>query len=223
MSITNRVDYIDNVIKNYLDQSYNHKKLVIVLNSNLFDIDEIHNKLKKLNVNYAILQTDPKMSLGSCFNMVVDKFEADFYAKMDDDDYYGPNYLSDSLDAFKYSGADVLGKMSVYTYVEATDKLYMRFGGNEHKYTDFVAGASLIIKKDVFNKVRFKELNKGEDTNFLKDAKSKGFIIFSSDIYNFIYIRRKKASSHTWQIELDDYLRNCQYICDGLNFDIVNI
>lgn len=223
VSITNRVDYIDNIIKNYLNQSYNHKKLVIVLNSNLFDIDEIHDKLKKLNINYAILQTDPKMSLGSCFNMVVDKFEADFYAKMDDDDYYGPNYLSDSLDAFKYSGADVLGKMSVYTYVEATDKLYMRFGGNEHKYTDFLTGASLIIKKDVFKKVRFKELNKGEDTNFLKDAKSKGFIIFSSDIYNFICIRRKNVSSHTWQIELDDYLRNCQYICDGLNFDIVNI
>ncbi|MEE3777445.1 glycosyltransferase [Campylobacter sp. CX2-4080-23] len=223
VSITNRPNYIDNIIKNYTNQIYSNKKLVLVLNSNSFNIDKIENKLKNLDIDYEIFQTDPKTSLGTCFNMVVDKFEADFYAKMDDDDYYGPNYLSDSLDAFKYSGADVLGKQSVYTYVEATNKLYMRFGGNDHKYTDFVTGASLIIKKDVFTQVKFKELNKGEDTNFLKDAKSKGYIIFSSDMYNFICTRRSDISSHTWQIELDDYLKNCQYVCDGLNMDIVNI
>ncbi|HAL9390944.1 TPA: glycosyl transferase 2 family protein, partial [Escherichia coli] len=128
--------------------------------------------------------------------------------------YYGGNYLLDALLAFNYSGADVIGKDSYFCYVESKNVMAIKQPGKDNRFSDFVSGGTLIIKKYVFEKIKFQSCNRGEDTNFLKECKMNGFTIYSSDKYNFIQMRYKNTAAHTWQIQDEDYLKNCQVVKD---------
>src|SRR4029453_16390776 len=59
---------------------------------------------------YPVLTEPPETTLGECLNLCVAAASGDVLTKMDDDDYYGPNYLADMLHALDYSKADVVGK-----------------------------------------------------------------------------------------------------------------
>ena len=48
--------------------------------------------------------------------------KGDFIAKFDDDDLYGPNYVADQLLPFKYTDADIVGKLCTFMYQEKSGK-----------------------------------------------------------------------------------------------------
>lgn len=63
--------------------------------------------------------------MGECFNNAVNIANGDYIAKMDDDDYYGEYYILDAINAFKYSGADIIGK-NIYLYTLKRKIAHMR-------------------------------------------------------------------------------------------------
>ncbi|EMZ3045366.1 TPA: glycosyltransferase family protein [Escherichia coli] len=210
---TNRLQNIDMLIDNYQRQSHENKELLLILNNDDFDIDLIKNKTRGIP-NVYIYQLSQETTLGDCLNYGVAHASGHYIAKMDDDDYYGGNYLLDALLAFNYSGADVIGKDSYFCYVESKNVMAIKQPGKDNRFSDFVSGGTLIIKKYVFEKIKFQSCNRGEDTNFLKECKMNGFTIYSSDKYNFIQMRYKNTAAHTWQIQDEDYLKNCQVVKD---------
>lgn len=42
------------------------------------------------------------------------RLQYNFISKIDDDDYYGDNYLTDLINVFKYTDAEVIGKLSAF-------------------------------------------------------------------------------------------------------------
>lgn len=213
---TNRPKNIDMMIDNYQRQAHINKELLIILNNDDFDIDDVKAKVHGL-ANVQVHQLPQDMTLGDCLNHGVANASGDYIAKMDDDDIYGENYLVDALLAFNYSGADVVGKDSYFCYVESKNIMAIKQPGKDNRYSDFISGGTLVIRKQVFDKVKFHSRNRGEDTNFLKDCKASGFTVYSSDKYNFIQMRYKNTSAHTWTIEDEEYLRTCKELSKGLN------
>ena len=86
--------------------------------------------------------------------------------KMDDDDHYGPHYLSDQLHALAYSGADVVGKQAHYMHLETANAAILRFAAREHRFTDFVMGPTIMARREVFTDHPFLDVTVGEDTGF---------------------------------------------------------
>lgn len=212
---TNRPKNIDMMIDNYQRQTHANKELLIILNNDDFDIETVKSKVQGL-ANVQVHQLPQDMTLGDCLNHGVANASGDYIAKMDDDDIYGANYLVDALLAFNFSGADVVGKDSYFCYVESKNIMAVKQLGKDNRYSDFISGGTLVIRRQVFDKVKFHSRNRGEDTNFLKDCKENGFTIYSSDKYNFIQMRYANTSAHTWTIEDDEYLKTCTYISNGL-------
>ena len=69
----------------------------------------------------------------------------------------------------------------------------------------------MIIDMKVMEEVKlYENVFKGGDTAFLRRAISKGVRIYSADHYNFVQIRQELTSSHTWEINKNDYLKNCK-------------
>lgn len=219
---TNRPHNIDIMISNYICQKYENKELIVVINKNDANIESIKDKLKLIS-NHRLLIEDEKHSLGKCLNSAVHAANGDVIAKMDDDDIYGSNYIADSIMAMDYSGADVVGKDSHFAYVESADKLILIRDGKDCRYSDFIIGATLLIKKDVFKKVSFHDKNRGEDSQFLKDCQEGGVTIYSTDAFNYITIRSSNLENHTWKIEDDKFMAKAKIISNGLNKETVNI
>lgn len=212
---TNRPKNIDMMIDNYQRQAHPNKELLIILNNDEFNIDEVKEKIRDIP-NAQVHQLPQDLTLGDCLNHGVSHACGDYIAKMDDDDIYGANYLVDALLALNFSGADVVGKDSYFCYVESKNIMAIKQPGKDNRYSDFISGGTLVIRKQVFEKVKFHSRNRGEDTNFLKDCKENGLIIYSSDKYNFIQMRYANTSAHTWTIEDEEYLKNCKTIESGL-------
>ena len=92
---TNKKNMLENILENYISQKHELKELIIILN---YDIAHLNNLLKliPLNENIQLYSLGSKKSLGGCLNYAVEKSQHPIIAKFDDDDYYAPNYLSDT-------------------------------------------------------------------------------------------------------------------------------
>ncbi|MGQ9008301.1 glycosyltransferase family protein [Bacillus stercoris] len=210
ISSTQRTEYMENLYHNVRHQTYQNIELIIILNKNSMDAEEWKQKFSSLHFPVTILQVDENVSLGHCLNKAIQCSTGEIIAKFDDDDYYAPHYLEDMLHSMEYSGADIVGKSAHYVYLEERKLLILKtVGSGAERYSDFISGATLVFKKEVFISLGgFSDRNRGEDSDFLRRAKENGNIIYSNDSWNFCLVRRANRNSHTWNITADDLLRN---------------
>jgi hypothetical protein len=59
-------------------------------------------------------------------------------------------------------------------------------------------GATLLVKRNVFQQISFPDRNRGECVKFCSDCAAQGFKIYEGNKYNFAAIRRKNSKDHTW-------------------------
>ena len=211
ITCTNKPNYIDNIFINFERSNYPVKELLIIINNNKISLNEC--KLKATNFdNIKIFQLDETSTLGECLNFGVEKSKYDFISKMDDDDYYGSNYLEDSMNVFKYTDAEITGKLTYFVYFENNNTLGIMCENWEYNYVFAVAGATIIAKKEVFDSVKFRNVTFGEDKLFLEDCHKSGFKIFSTDKYNYVVMRHKNLEEHTWKIHSEDFIKHVNIV-----------
>ena len=138
--------YVDNILKNFEQQIYTNKELILLMQAEDEEFEEIKSRLSS-HENITLVRQLEHELLGFVFNKGVDIAKGYYIAKFDDDDLYGPHYLTDGILPFQYTKASVVGKTETFLYHEATDNYYLRFKGKRHRYLDFVMGATIIAKK----------------------------------------------------------------------------
>jgi glycosyltransferase involved in cell wall biosynthesis len=199
VTCTKRPGNIDTIFRNFKRQTIDPKELIIVLNNDELDIRTYQRRAKSYE-NVSVIQLSEKTSLGKCLNFAIARARYPYIAKLDDDDYYAPEYLHESVMALRETKADVVGKHAHHLYLTGKRLLVIRFPKGEHRFVKSVSGATLVARKAVFNKVQFRDLRVGEDDRFCEDCKRKGFRIYSTSRYNFVGIRQKDIDTHTWKI-----------------------
>ena len=147
---------------------------------------------------YTFLAADRRRSLGECLNLCVEASTGDVLSKVDDDDYYGPDYFLDLLHALAYSKADVVGKQAHYMHFLNNGATILRSGHKEHTFSRLVAGPTMTAARAVFESHRFEPLNRGEDTKFLEAVGRDGGGVYSADRFNYCQVRR--GTGHTWDL-----------------------
>ena len=150
--------------------------------------------------NVVLLEAPREVSLGECLNRCVDASGGQVLTKMDDDDHYGPQYLSDQLHAMSYSGADVVGKQAHYMHLETSNAAILSFAAREHRFTDFVMGPTIMARRDVFTDHPFQPVAVGEDTGFppRRPCRRQGHLLVGP-LQLLPDARRRLA--HTWPID----------------------
>ncbi len=217
ITATIREEFVDNFFLNYKNQTFRRKELIIIINENKpLTKEYIEERASALKIdNYTIIELPEETTLGECLNAGLASAKGNLFAKMDDDDYYGENYLVDSVQALKYSKADCVGKETYFTYSEGLDQVFIRSPNRENRYTQFVIGTTLVGKTELFPEIKFGDRRVGEDTVFLKrmiKAKKK---LYSHSKYNYFKFYGKSLERHTWKIEAEEYLKNAVLVGDG--------
>jgi len=211
ITVTNRPEYMLNVFENYNRQNYQNKELIVILNCDLMDLETWKNKANKYT-NIKVYQLNKSVSLGMCLNFAVEKSQYEIISKFDDDDYYGPKYLKKTIKAFTYTDAGLVGKATSYVYFEKNKILAIRFPGKELRYVTHMDGPTMLIKREVFDKVKFADIPQGVDTQFSNDCVKKGIKIFSTDKYHHVYVRHASPNEHTWKIDNKKLLSWCKIV-----------
>lgn len=206
-----------NVFRNFDQQVVKKKELIIVLNRDDMDIGIWREKAEKYP-NVSVYQLPGAASVGHCKNFAIAKAKYDVIAKFDDDDYYAPDYLMEALNTLKRTNADVIGKTTYYSYVERYRSLIIKNEQNENRFVQLVNDATLVFKKQIFNKVRFTDMCTGSDKEFQKECRRKGFKIYSTSKRNFVYIRRNPMY-HTWKISEKQFMKGSRFVCYTDDFE----
>lgn len=156
--------------------------------------------------------------LADGLNLALVNCQTDIVAKIDDDDYYGPNYLLDACLALKYSQAALVGKTSFFCYVESTDDFALRFPDKHYRYFKHVQGGTLMWSREKTDYLTFEKVRQGTDSRFLKSLQASGHKIYSSDPFNFVHVRYRGGHNHTWAIEDEKFMEAAKKLHKGLQF-----
>ncbi|GAB3526617.1 glycosyltransferase family protein [Arthrobacter monumenti] len=148
-------------------------------------------------IDAKVLSASAATPLGNCLNLCFGAAEGHLAAKMDDDDYYGPNYLLDQANSLMFSGADLVGKQCHYMYFRSNEATVIRFPEREHTFTSMVMGPTLVAPRQMFIDYPFEPVARGEDTGFLRRLVNEGRGIYSTDRFN--YWQMRSGGAHTWQ------------------------
>ncbi|MDH5835434.1 glycosyltransferase family A protein [Luteimonas kalidii] len=215
--VTMRPDLLRRCVERFRADRYPHKELVIVLHGWDAPLEEAR-KLIRDGERISVHRLGREHSLGTCLNFAASQTEAEYWAKIDDDDLYGPEYLSDMMLWRKFADFHVGGKTAAFTYSQGSDEILFdpalalgrswqrRVAGQGEKV--HIAGGTLIGKREVLAAVPFSDVRrKGSDTNFLRRADAAGYDLHGFDFFNFALFRSSQQGFHTWNVD-HEQLRN---------------
>lgn len=153
---------------------------------------------------FALRGFDEPTFFGDVLNGAVAAASGDLVLKMDDDDWYGPDFVADLLLARHYSGAEIVGTTVEYAYLAPIDRTVRRRDDSE-RIAQFVAGGSIMTDRDSLAEAGgFRRVRRYVDAQLLDAARQQGQSIYRS--HGLGYLLRRTAAGHTWDPGLDYYL-----------------
>jgi spore maturation protein CgeB len=196
---TFRPHQLEHVFETVASQRGAEVELVLLTHGFEVSTDSLRDLAHRHGVGKFRFLTAPKeLTLGECLNLCVSASTGEVLSKIDDDDYYGPNYILDALNALQFSKAAVVGKQAHYMHFLANRATILRSAHKEHRFSRLVAGPTITAARAVFEDHPFQARNRGEDTTFLEDVAMGGGAIYSADRFNYCQMRR--GGGHTWDI-----------------------
>lgn len=224
---SNRPQFIERIVLNLSQQVYPNIEVIVIAqkytDEQLAELERKLNNSGKTFKSIQIVRNDSEDTLGKRLNQGILLSKGEYVAKFDDDDFYFPNYLQDMLIPFKFGDYGIVGKKEIFIYLEGQNKTFVRYKGQRHLETDFLTGATLVFSRKALAQLSFGDLNRGEDTNILEQAKKLKIKTYVADPFNFVVYRSKELSNHTWQVEDKFFTDKGVFIGEGLAEDIVKL
>lgn len=202
---TIRQNCLENVFSNFDNQIYSRKEMIVILNNNSMDMKQWEKRASQYD-NVKVYRLDEANTLGACLNYGTEKSRYEYVCNFDDDDYYGGNYVLDSLNAFKYANTEFIGKGSFHVYFEGSKVLAVTTPYKAYRYVGSIGGAIQFFKKSIFEKLIFDNITLGVDVDFCSRCRDMGIQMYSTDSFNFVYKRHSKSETNTWITTDDDIL-----------------
>ncbi|MFF2446620.1 glycosyltransferase family 2 protein [Neobacillus sp. NPDC058068] len=217
VTVTMRESMLELMMENFTRQNMPDKELIIILNKNDIRLE------KPAASNIRVFQLDEAKTLGECLNFGARQARYEVIAKMDDDDYYSPAYLTNSLRLLKETGADVIGKAAIFVYFKK-DKLLSIFRLRmTHFFLKnkkvFLAGGTLVFKKEVLENVQFPHLNSGEDVHFQQECLDKRIPLYSGGYHDYVLIRYGEEHEHSWRVSEERFQKQCKKVAVTDSFE----
>jgi hypothetical protein len=203
---TNRPGRLDHALAQVARQLHRPLQLVLVLHG--FPADGVEERARAAGLDdVVVLTADASLTLGAALNLGVDAADGAYLAKMDDDNVYGPHYLSDLAYAFDYTTAGLVGKGAHYCEMRTHGLTVLRFPHLEHTRAELIQGGTILADGDVLRKLRFADLPRAVDSDLLRRAHAEDAGIYSADRFNFVSVRGEREA-HTWQVSDAELMRH---------------
>lgn len=208
ITTTFRNDLIKKCIQQYDEFIYPNKELVLIFNGNNIPHPmELHNTDRD-DIKVSYVPTD--LLVGEALNLGHLIASGTYLFRVDDDDYYGPNYLMDMVLCARTIQADLFGKSPVPLKYEGEDAVYAKANSSDFHILEIdriYDGMQWLGGNTIAGKAEFFRLNSyndhvygAADTAFQLSINNMVTpLVFSADRFNCVALRRNDVSSHTWR------------------------
>ncbi|MEV0234274.1 glycosyltransferase [Nonomuraea sp. NPDC050786] len=203
---TRRTDMVSFALDQVARQRGAQLEVVLALHGVPKNHPDVAKAIEAFERPLTVLEADQQAVFGEVLNDAAARASGSFLLKMDDDDWYGPDFLSDLLLAHSYSGAQVVGTVPEFVYLSSIDVTVHRKQVTE-QITSFVAGGTILVERSAFQAVGgFRPLRRSVDTQFQEALQAAGGQIYRTHGLGYI-LRRGPAANHTWQEPIGTFLQ----------------
>ena len=219
-----RPHFLEHIAAQLSQQRYENLHVIYVAHGPGHDLEKIRHAFSSLKSIEVLAFPDANATLGEALNLALDHCQTDLVAKIDDDDFYGPDYIHSSIAAFMHNGHEdvgIVGRGSAYCFVEDRDLLALRFPkGFANQPRPRVFGGTIFWSRTRLNNQKFQPLPRAVDTAFFGDAVAQGVKIYSCEPYDYVHVRYAQLRAHTWKVTSDEFLSKAKPVSKGLRLDI---
>lgn len=222
--VSKRFDKMENVIKNFSNQSYPNVEFVLIL-QNLSDSSKktYFTRMEKFGNKFKMICVDDKVVLGDMREIGLNNSNGEFVAMMDDDDIYLENYLLDVYIVSVLGGYDIVGKSAAFYFFEKSNSIYLRSKDFINTKTYKLRGGSLFFKSGLIGRLSFGGLACSEDSHFLKQARFYNYKAFGTDPFNHVVYRSGDLEKHTYKRADNSFFSDSDFLTDKPNLKILQV
>ena len=187
MPTYNRRAFIPHAIQYFLRQEYQNKELII--------IDDGTDKISDLvpdspSIRYFFL--DSKITLGAKLNLACQYALGTIICHWDDDDWYAERRLTYQVNSLQNGQTDLCGINNLLYYdLEAKTAWQYTYPKNQRTW---LLGSSLCYKKELWNRIRFAEINIGMDGLFVWATSPNRIAVLADSTFAVHLIHGKNVS-----------------------------
>lgn len=190
-----RPENVQRVIENFSRQRFPFKRLVVVLNGRARDLVP-----EQVGLGWAtVFTSDAHQSIAKNTALAeIRKLGGGFTVVMDDDDWYGPQFLTESCGYAR--SYDITGKMRHFVSINDAE-LWLCRREQRLRTNSWLNGGTIACWAE--SAPQYSIMPHGEDSDFVMGAQMGGMKIFSTDVYHYLY-RREDRGDHAWTISTQE-------------------
>jgi len=216
---TNRPEMLDRIVANVALQDHPNLELVLALHGDGFPTSD---PVAPDGLTMTVLRFPADAVFGYVLGEASAAASGEWVAKMDDDDWYGAEHISDLVLAAGYSGADLVGKGSEFVYLEGAGVTIRRGLGAGEAPSRTLSGGTLLVRSSVLRDVNgWRGLPRGVDVALIDDVASAGGTVWRT--HPFGYLLRRTTGHHTWDVDERYFERQAEQRWDGLALDVAGV
>lgn len=165
MLTANRPNFVPLAVHYFLNSEYRNAELVI--------IDDGRESVRHLLPDHHRIKyfySEPIGSIGIKRNFACEKARGEIIMHWDDDDYYPYDWMTRQLIALEESNADIVGLNQILFFSPLVNKFWNYENKEEPPW---LSGATMAYRKTFWEKHPFKDLQIGEDYDFIWNSGAK--------------------------------------------------
>jgi len=216
---TNRPAMVERIVAIVAAQDHPNTELVLALHGDGFgDTDPTASD----GLEVTALRFPAETIFGDALSEASSVASGEWIAKMDDDDWYGAEHLTDLALAASYSGADLVGKGAEFVYLEDAGLTIRRDLGNNEVASRTLSGGTMLVRAETLREVNgWRGVRRGVDLALIDDVTGVGGRIWRTHPFGFLV--RRTGGEHTWKVNERYFLRHAGQHWDGPAFGVADV
>ncbi|REF36672.1 glycosyltransferase family A protein [Thermasporomyces composti] len=189
----------------------------VLLGTHGYTLDEatVADLRAHLPVPLRVVDVPADRTLGEVLGTLSRRADGELLAKVDDDDRYGPDHLTDLVVATRTSGADLVAKAARFVHLVGEGTTVDRTWAAVEAYDVTPAGGTMLLSRGVLQAAGgWSTSPRHVDADLLARVRSIGGTIYRTHGLGYVYVRH--GGEHTWQADHAQLLDDGDVRYDGL-------
>jgi hypothetical protein len=216
-----RLDGIGECIGYLGAQTYPAFEVIVGTHGYVADQDVAERWSAALRAPLRVVSLPARLTLGEVLGRLTRMADGELITKVDDDDHYGADHLTDLMLAWHSSGADLVAKGARFVHLPDFDCTIDRGWAAPEGFNVTPAGGTLMLARSTLTQAGgWSESSRHVDSDLLARVRDRGGVTYRTHGLEYVYVRR--TGGHTWETTMDELTGQVRQVYEGLPQEIIH-